>query len=137
MKAAATALQLAEGRVRIPHPLTAISSTIVDRVYLAKRKGWIKYALQVRGDASADFHSLLLLTLFLTSSSLPPHLALPSPSSQHGYSLTPVFTFGERETYGNAQALMPLRLWLVSATWHAPRDPSSASCCSYRCSAAC
>ena len=53
-----------------------ISSATVDRVYLAKRKGWVKYALQ------------------------------------HGYSLTPVFTFGERETYANLQTLMPLRLWM-------------------------
>ena len=29
---------------------------------------------------------------------------------QHGYSLTPVFTFGERETYATAEALAPLRL---------------------------
>jgi hypothetical protein len=31
---------------------------------------------------------------------------------QHGYSLTPVFAFGERETYANLQVLMPLRLWI-------------------------
>jgi len=53
-----------------------ISCVSVDRVYLAKRKGWVKYALQ------------------------------------NGYALTPVFCFGERETYYNVQLLMPLRLWL-------------------------
>ena len=30
----------------------------------------------------------------------------------HGYAVTPVFTFGERDTYGTLQALAPLRLWL-------------------------
>ena len=31
---------------------------------------------------------------------------------EHGYTLTPSFTFGERETYSSVQALLPLRLWL-------------------------
>jgi hypothetical protein len=31
---------------------------------------------------------------------------------QHGYSITPVYNFGERECYANLQWLMPLRLWL-------------------------
>jgi len=33
---------------------------------------------------------------------------------QHGYSITPVFTFGERETYATADSLVPLRLWLCT-----------------------
>ena len=53
-----------------------ISSAAADRVYIAKRKGWVKYALQ------------------------------------HGYSITPVYNFGERECYANLQFMMPLRLWL-------------------------
>lgn len=54
----------------------AISCTATDRVYLKRRTGWVKYALQ------------------------------------HGYSLTPVFCFGERECYATLEGLAPLRLWL-------------------------
>lgn len=31
---------------------------------------------------------------------------------QHGYSITPVFTFGEHQTYATLDVLAPLRLWL-------------------------
>jgi len=55
-----------------------IHSAVTPRVYLKKRMGFVKYALQ------------------------------------HGYSLTPMYTFGEHETFSNAQGGWRWRLWLNS-----------------------
>jgi len=55
-----------------------ISCPNKDRVYLKKRKGFVKYALQ------------------------------------HGYSLTPVYVFGECNTYSNLQGFWGLR-WFMNA----------------------
>jgi 2-acylglycerol O-acyltransferase 2 len=55
-----------------------LSSYDVDRVYLRKRKGWVKYALQ------------------------------------HGYALTPIYCFGENQTFYNAQWFLDFRVWIAT-----------------------
>eukprot|EP01084_Bolivina_argentea_P161674 281435_1 len=54
----------------------SLHSHKIDRIYLKKRKGFIKYAIK------------------------------------YGYSLTPVFGFGEKDTFYNIPGFLKLRLWL-------------------------
>ena len=62
--------------MRARRPQATLYARGTHRVYIRRRKGFVKYALQ------------------------------------HGYALTPIYTFGESETYHTFTGLLPLRLWI-------------------------
>ena len=90
--------------MRTRRPQATLYARGAHRVYILRRKGFVKYALQ-----HGCKHSLLPTW---SSSLLLDQQRRRARPTTHRYKLQPIYTFGEADTYTAFTGLLRLRLWI-------------------------